>query len=568
MPAIKNLTSYHVAPSMRSFGYNYAQGALPRGFCSLIVAVVYHPHRTTAENNTMRGHLFQSLLLAESRYPNCALILAGDFNHLDVKSIQRHLRLKQMVKKPTRKDAILDLVLTNLHDFYEEPQHFPPFGLSDHQTVTVESLVRENCDQPCKFVLKRYKRESRKAELGRYLSVIDWSVLFSSSNDCQEMLNIFNKVIHIGLDILMPIKRVRVNTRDAPWMTDNLKSLIIKRQKAFHEHGGESPQYKFYRNKVNRERKSVKASLYQLKVEHMKEENPKVWWKEVKRLCGAKPSADNVTSHIPIEGIEDMSYEELANVINQAFLEPLEEYRLTQPLTKLPVDEDWPELLEVSELRVMKLLASLNPSKVCGPDDIPNWLLKEYAELLAFPVSKIINASFKEQSLPRIWKFADVSPLPKAKPVEVLKKQLRPISLTPCLSKVAEDCVVVDYVKPAVIQVLDPNQYGAVPKSSTTQALIHMVHHWSKETDGNGATVRVTLFDYQKAFDLIDHKILVNKLCKFSIPTRIINWIIDFLSDRFQRIKLSEGCYSEWGSVTSGVPQGTKLGPMSTSRMN
>ena len=249
---------------------------------------------------------------------------------------------------------------------------------------------------------ERDKRESRKAELGRYLSVIDWSVLFSSSSDCQEMLNIFNKAIHIGLDILMPIKRVRVNTRDAPLMTDKLKSLIIKRQKAFHEHGGESPQYKFYRNTVNRERESVKASFYQLKVEHMQEENPKVWWKEVKRLCGAKPSAVNVTSHIHIEGIEDMSYKELANVINQAFLEPLEEYRLTQPLIKLPVDEDSPELLEVSELRVMKLLASLNPSKACGPDDFPNWLLKEYAELLAFPVSKIINASFEEQSLPRI----------------------------------------------------------------------------------------------------------------------------------------------------------------------
>ena len=70
---------------------------------------------------------------------------------------------------------------------------------------------------------------------------------------------------------------------------------------------------------------------------------------------------------------------------------------------------------------------------------------------------------------------------------------------------------------------MGPNQYGAVPKSSTTQALIHMFHYWSKETDGNGATVRVTLFDYQKAFDLIDHNILVSKLCELSIPTRIIN---------------------------------------------
>ena len=106
----------------------------------------------------------------------------------------------------------------------------------------------------------------------------------------------------------------------------------------------------------------------------------------------------------------------------------------------------------------MKLLASLNPSKACGPDNILHWLLKEYVDLLAFPICKIINSCLKEQSLPRIWKFTDVSPLPKAKPVEVLKKQLRPISLTPCLSKVAEDCIVVDYVKPVELQVLDPNQ--------------------------------------------------------------------------------------------------------------
>ena len=80
-------------------------------------------------------------------------------------------------------------------------------------------------------------------------------------------------------------------------------------------------------------------------------------------------------------------------------------------------------------------------------------------------------------------------------------------------------------------------------------------------SDGNSATIRTVLFDYRKAFDLIDHRILVDKLCKLVQPTRIINWIIDFLSGRSQRIKLAEGCYSKWGSVPSGVLQGTKLGP-------
>ena len=64
----------------------------------------------------------------------------------------------------------------------------------------------------------------------------------------------------------------------------------------------------------------------------------------------------------------------------------------------------------------------------------------------------------------------------------------------------------------------------------------------------------------KKAFDVVDHRILVEKLCRLNLPTRIINWITDFLSNRSQRIKLSETCYSEWGSVPSGVPQGTTLG--------
>ena len=88
-----------------------------------------------------------------------------------------------------------------------------------------------------------------------------------------------------------------------------------------------------------------------------------------------------------------------------------------------------------------------------------------------------------------------------------------------------------------------------------------MTHSWIKATDGNGATVRVVLFDFKKAFDLIKHSILVSKLRVYDIPEAILSWITEFLTDRKQRVKLSSDCFSEWGAVPAGVPQGTKLGP-------
>ena len=209
---------------------------LPRGFSSVIVAVIYHPHWSGTENDLMRDHLFQSLAIAESKYPNCAFIVAGDFNRLDVTSIKRHFNLKQIVKKATRKDAILDFVLTNMNTYYKEPIIFPPFGLSDHNTIIAEGQTR-NRGCSTKVLLKRDKRTSRKAELGRYMAVLKWDTLFSPIETCEELVDVFNNVVSTGLNILMPIKKIRINLADAPWMTQQLKSLILKRQKAFHNHG-------------------------------------------------------------------------------------------------------------------------------------------------------------------------------------------------------------------------------------------------------------------------------------------------------------------------------------------
>ena len=121
-----------------------------------------------------------------------------------------------------------------------------------------------------KYVFKRDMPASRKAELGRYLSIMDWDLLLSSRETCDELERTLRKVIHTGFNIIMPVKKVRINPKDAPRMTQELKTLILKRQKAFHRHGANSAIFKFYRNSVNRSRKRCKAMFYNLKVGHLK----------------------------------------------------------------------------------------------------------------------------------------------------------------------------------------------------------------------------------------------------------------------------------------------------------
>ena len=105
----------------------------------------------------------------------------------------------------------------------------------------------------------------------------------------------------------------------------------------------------------------------------------------------------------------------------------------------------------------------------------------------------------------------------------------------------SEEYVVDTYVKPAVLERIDPQQFGAVSNSSTTHALISMLHSWLESTDGNGATTRVMLFDFRKAFDLIDRHVLAQKFSSYDFPESIMCWILDFFTNRRQRIVYRNG---------------------------
>lgn len=530
---------------------------LPRGFPCLIIGVLYHP--PSSNDDQMIEYLLNTLSNIESAYPNSALLLAGDFNRLDVSQVINQFRLKQLVNFATRGERTLDLILSNLSDYYQDPAKSSPFGLSDHCTVTVSPKVRPKSAnwKALKKITVRDMRLSSKQALARYLDSLDWSII-DTLNSTEEKSQFFNKLIHIGLDTIMPARTVKIHTCDAPWITGHLKSLIQKRQQAFVQN--RPVLFRYYRNRVNRERKSCKSKYYQAKLKDLKDNEPKKWWSECKRLCGmSKSTKDIVSMLLPGDSSSHEAKYNLANEINAAFIEPQQGYLALSPTNRLDTTNS--ELPSVSLDAVAKQLSSVSATKACGPDNIPNWILKDFSHILASPVCKIINSSLAEKHLPHIWKCANISPIPKNPSIDDINKDLRPISLTPTVSKIAEDYVVCEHVKPAVLSHIGLDQYGCIPNSSTTHALINLIHNWSKATDSTGADVRVLVLDYKKAFDLIDHNILVSKLSSYGINPHVVNWICDFLSSRSQRVKLAVNCYSEWKSVPAGVPQGTKLGP-------
>ena len=117
----------------------------------------------------------------------------------------------------------------------------------------------------------------------------------------------------------------------------------------------------------------------------------------------------------------------------------------------------------------------------------------------------------EEAYLPTIWKSADVIPSSKTTPVKDAATDLRPISLTPVMSKIGESFIY-KWLLEAIEDRIDPNQFGAIKNSCTTDASMFMIHKWFQALDVTGSLVRVCLLDFSKAFDKIDHNVLINKL--------------------------------------------------------
>lgn len=231
---------------------------------------------------------------------------------------------------------------------------------------------------------------------------------------------------------------------------------------------------------------------------------------------------------------------------------------LEKPQFEVSPNYEVPAKYVVSVSEVEKRLMSIKIHKSPGPDSVPNWILRDFAPVLSGPIASIVNSSIRESHVPQLWKSADTLPMPKISPPKIINKDLRPISLTPVVSKSCLEDFVYAWLWDCIKDKLDPNQFGGVKGSSPVYALIKLLHDAYMTTDNLLNTFEIVMVDFAKAFDHINHRIVLNKLEDMGVPPILLRWIHSFLFNRQQRVKIGN-LTSTWCYLNGGVPQGTKI---------
>ena len=209
---------------------------------------------------------------------------------------------------------------------------------------------------------------------------------------------------------------------------------------------------------------------------------------------------------------------------------------------------------------VYSAIQSMNINSAMGDDGIHPRLLFALKDVLSLPLSMIFNSSLQTGTLPCQWLISIVVPIYK-KSYRCDPLNYRPVSLTSVPCKLFEKLIAIhlmDYLQEN--HILSDHQYGFRAKFSTVDQLISTYNDVTGMVD-QGRVVDLVFFDYSKAFDSVPHGVLLDKLYNLGIDGNILHWIRGFLTGRTMRVKV--GCaLSESFAVTSGVPQGSVLGPL------
>ena len=508
-------------------------------------------------------------------------IIVGDFNmpaiewstrttinkrdHEFIETI-RDAYLFQHINTPTRhrhnqNSNILDLILSNNEMAITDIKIESPLGKSDHATikfsVNCNLDIKDNVIN--KFSFQKGNYERMKEELS-----LDWDRLFEDKN-VDEAWSIFEDKIVESMEKNIPTYTINHSKKkkiSKTPLTENMLKAIRKKHRMWQRYletkdGQKYQEYCRARNKIRALTRGAR-SIYEKKIANDCKKNPKMFWNYVKNNLNSK---SNIPDLDMPDGEKTTNNKQKADTLLDFFTSVFnteEDEEEIPDLEKRCETEITDPIIDLEDVK--RRVKKLNANKYPGPDGIHPKVYKELDEKIAHPLYMIFKRSLEEGKIPIPWKTAKISALHK-KESKSDPNNYRPISLT-CIACKMMESILRDHITSHMKEnmLFCTKQYGFIQGRSTLLQLLTVLGKWSEKMD-EGGVIDVIYMDFIKAFDKVPHKRLMNKLEAYGISGKTKAWIQDFLHNRTQQVHIGNA-KSKIGKVTSGIPQGSVLGPL------
>ena len=536
---------------------------------SIIVGCMYRHPKADAMSFDYINDVLQSLTISKK-----SIFVLGDLNDNilspgnKLNKIISNNKLTQIIKKPTRitstSSTLLDVIISN-NPHIVVSHDVIPTTISDHERIS----VKINIIKPKKHrIIKTFRH------LGNYSndifcsSLIDKSQQFNNillTDNVNTQVQIFNDTFIECLDNVAPFVTKEITRPPAPWFNEEIRQTITNKNKILSMLKNDRSNIQL-QNDFKDQKKLVKSCIattkndYYLRQFNDNKGDIKGTWNVIKKIVPNKKSSPKINKFDNPDEKANEFNKFFANVGRNSYEQAqktlcnlnLSNYQIPEvphncPFRPEPVDVD----------TVILVIKHLNNTRSTGVDNISLKYIKDGLFVIAYYITCIINTSIVTGIVPTVWKHALVIPLHKEGDVNDVSNY-RPISKLPILSKILEKIVTIQLVNYLESnQLLSNSQHGFRPKLSTETALSTITNTIYDNMDNRKVSL-LTLCDLSKAFDSVNHHLLLRKCANLGISSF---WFESYLSNRTQSVQLNL-VTSDKEQVDFGVPQGSNSGPV------
>ena len=559
-----------------------------------VMGSIYRPPNTNASlYNSEYGSLLCSLKKLNAR----TIVLGMDHN-MDLLHCNKHQKTEDFIQinldhlmfptitRPTRitksTATLIDNIVVSQNCCSTYVSNILVDDMSDHLPSV---CIIKNANLSRKKSITINSRDTRKRNmdaLRKSLDCTDWSDLNSITNVNDKAVVLHEKLVE-RIDHYVPFRThtVKYNKlRREPWLSAGILHSIKHSKKLYKKSirsdatGQDIKEYKDYNKLLQKLKRVSKKNYYGEKCMEFKN-NTKKLWKIINEISGRTNNKDGLIDSLKIDNIHVYESQKIANTFAKYFATVGEKFAKKIPksdrniedyLSKIRRNESSLFMQPCTEIEIYKLIMKLPNKASGGYDNISNILLKEIGHSILPVLVQIFNESMCQGIFPNTMKLAEVVPLHKGKE-RFFENHYRPISLLTTISKLLEKVVckrVYEFLNKT--GQINPTQYGFRANHSCDHAVNHLVGKVVKNLEKKSDTVALFL-DLSKAFDTLEHEIVLAKMSRYGIRGTPLQWFKDYLSARKIRVRckptsVGHDVVSETYNIQYGTPQGSCLGPL------